>query len=125
MPHEGDCTAIDPVNEPDYNMRQIIKQSVLLEEHLNDERKRCGACIVKHFNHIMGLAEEAQSLAGQRIKEYPYLQESPCFYRKLYDKWLKCRNSSRTDRQCRFVADELRLRRRDLTKTYVLGGTYK
>jgi hypothetical protein len=50
--------------DPGYNMVNICKQSVLLEEHLNSERKRCPDCCKKHFLHIVGLAEEAQSLAG-------------------------------------------------------------
>ena len=35
------CDALDPVSDPRYNMQQIIKQSILLEEHLTNKNKRC------------------------------------------------------------------------------------
>ena len=57
------CSSIDPVSDPKYNMQQIVKQSILLEEHLANKNKRCRDCITKHFLHIIGLAEEAQMLA--------------------------------------------------------------
>ena len=50
------CDALDPVSDPRYNMQQIIKQSILLEEHLTNKNKRCRDCITKHFLHIIGLA---------------------------------------------------------------------
>jgi hypothetical protein len=56
------CGDIDPVMDPVYNMKEIVKQSIVLEEHINHERKRCKDCITKHFLHIVGLAEEAVSL---------------------------------------------------------------
>jgi len=31
------CDSIDPVSDPRYNMQQIIKQSILLEEHLTNK----------------------------------------------------------------------------------------
>lgn len=47
---------------PLYNLREICKQSALLEDHLNNERKRCSDCIRKHFLTIEALFEEAMSL---------------------------------------------------------------
>lgn len=38
------CGALDPVNDPDYNMRNIAKQSILLEEHLACKCKLCLTC---------------------------------------------------------------------------------
>lgn len=77
------CGALDPVMDPKYNMRQIVKQSILLEEHINNERKRCVDCITKHFLHIVGLAEEAISLdpATQCYKEVPGV------YTAIFDAW--------------------------------------
>ena len=34
------CGAIDPVSDPKYNMTQIIKQSILLEEHITNKNKK-------------------------------------------------------------------------------------
>ena len=43
------CDSLDPVSDPRYNMQQIIKQSILLEEHLTNKNKRCRDCITKTF----------------------------------------------------------------------------
>ena len=70
------CGALDPVSDPKYNMQQIVKQSILLEEHLTNKNKRCRDCITKHFQHIIGLAEEAQMLASSKCSKYPLMNES-------------------------------------------------
>lgn len=51
-----------PIMHPLYNMREICKQSALLEDHLNNPRKRCEDCIRKHFLTMEALFEEAVSL---------------------------------------------------------------
>ena len=82
------CDSIDPVSDPKYNMRQIIKQSILLEEHLANKNKRCRDCITKHFSHIIGLAEEAVMLACSDVNSYPYMLECPDYYNDLFNSWL-------------------------------------
>ena len=47
------CSAIDNVNDPAYNMKSVIKQTILLEEHLAEDNKYCKPCISKHFLHII------------------------------------------------------------------------
>jgi hypothetical protein len=83
------CKSIDPVSDPKYNMQQIVKQSILLEEHLANKNKRCRDCITKHFLHIIGLAEEAQMLATNKIEQYPLINECIEMYNILFNKWLK------------------------------------
>lgn len=51
-----------PIMEPSYNLREICKQLVLLEDHLFHPRKRCPDCIRKHLLFAEGLAEEAVTL---------------------------------------------------------------
>lgn len=51
-----------PVLRPIQNMRDIIKQMILLEDHLFQTQKRCKDCIRKHFLTIEGLAEECVTL---------------------------------------------------------------
>ena len=51
-----------PIMHPLYNLREICKQCALLEDHLNNPRKRCPDCIRKHFLTIEALFEEAVSL---------------------------------------------------------------
>lgn len=51
-----------PIMNPLFNMREICKQCILLEDHLFQTRKRCEDCCKKHFLTIEGLAEEAITL---------------------------------------------------------------
>ena len=51
-----------PIMSPLFNLREICKQMSLLEDHLNNVRKRCPDCIRKHFLTIEALFEEAVSL---------------------------------------------------------------
>jgi hypothetical protein len=51
-----------PVKHPLFNIREVCKQCVLLEDHLNCPGKRCPDCIRKHFLTIEALFEEASSL---------------------------------------------------------------
>lgn len=55
-----------PIMHPLYNLREVCKQSALLEDHLNNERKRCEDCIRKHFLTIEALFEEALSLDSKQ-----------------------------------------------------------
>jgi len=52
-----------PVHNPLYNMREMVKQILLLEDHLMHPRKRCMDCIRKHLLTIEALAEEAVTLS--------------------------------------------------------------
>lgn len=51
-----------PVMNPYFNMREICKQSILLEDHLFQKRKRCQDCVRKHLLTIEALAEELVTL---------------------------------------------------------------
>lgn len=58
----GAKTKLLPVMDPLYNMREICKQSILLEDHLFQKKKRCKDCCIKHQLTIEALAEEAITL---------------------------------------------------------------
>ncbi len=47
-----------PVMDPAFNLREIVKQMILLEDHLNQPLKRCPDCIGKHLLWWEALAEE-------------------------------------------------------------------
>lgn len=111
------CSALDPVNEPEYNMKNIVKQSILLEEHLAEDNKYCESCIVKHFQHIIGLAEEAVWLAGDKVGNYPNLDNSVGLYQKMFDKWINNRDDKNTRKH---VLTDLRENRRTLIDKYFL-----
>ena len=114
------CSSVDPVSDPKYNMQQIIKQSILLEEHLANKNKRCRDCIAKHFLHIIGLAEEAQMLATNRIDKFPLIEECIELYNKLFSKWIKNYDiDSSNNNNFLNCCDELRTMRKKLIAIYL------
>jgi len=117
------CGALDPVSDPKYNMQQIVKQSILLEEHLANKNKRCRDCITKHFLHIIGLAEEAQMLATNKIKEYPLINECVVLYNDLFHLWVEKYNTpgEQTVLAC---CDKLRVMRKKLIVVYFFDERY-
>jgi hypothetical protein len=113
------CGAVDPVSDPAYNMREIAKQSILLEEHLAESNKRCRDCIAKHFLHIQGLASEAQCLAGSGVARYPLMESNVAYYAAAFEAWLALRDAA--PERWLPVQDRLRARRKELVRLYVLG----
>jgi hypothetical protein len=119
------CDSIDPVSDPRYNMQQIIKQSILLEEHLTNKNKRCRDCITKHFLHIIGLAEEAQMLATNKIDKYPLINESVILYNELFKIWIKNKNlNGKDETYILFCTDKLRDHRKQLIVIYFFNEKY-
>jgi hypothetical protein len=51
-----------PIFEPVHNLRQVTKQLLLLEDHLNHPSQRCDDCIRKHLLTAEAYAEEAVGL---------------------------------------------------------------
>lgn len=76
-----------PIMSPLFNMREICKQVALLEDHLNQVRKRCPDCIRKHFLTIEALFEEAISL-DEDFKYMEYLEGKAEMCRLLQESWL-------------------------------------
>ena len=119
------CDSIDPVSDPRYNMQQIIKQSILLEEHLTNKNKRCRDCITKHFLHIIGLAEEAQMLATDKISNYPLINESVILYNELFKIWIKNKNlNGKDETYILYCTDKLRDHRKQLIVLYFFNEKY-
>lgn len=120
------CDSLDPVSDPRYNMQQIIKQSILLEEHLTNKNKRCRDCITKHFLHIIGLSEEAQMLATNKIEDYPLVNESVNLYNELFKIWIKNKNMNGKDESyILYCTNKLRDHRKQLIVLYFFDEKYK
>lgn len=115
------CGALDPVSNPAYNFQQIVKQSILLEEHITNKNKRCRDCITKHFLHIIGLAEEAQMLATNKCNKYPLINESVELYNELFKDWIKNKDD---DIKLLNICDKLRIHRKKLIAIYFFNDTY-
>ena len=120
------CDSLDPVSDPRYNMQQIIKQSILLEEHLTNKNKRCRDCITKHFLHIIGLSEEAQMLATNKIEKFPLINESVELYNELFKIWVKNKNLETPDEKyVLYCTNKLRDHRKQLIVLYFFDEKYK
>ncbi len=115
------CGALDPVSNPAYNFQQIVKQSILLEEHITNKNKRCRDCITKHFLHIIGLAEEAQMLATNRCNKYPLINESVELYNKLFNEWLRYKDD---EIHLLNICDKLRIHRKKLIAIYFFNDKF-
>ena len=77
-----------PVLDCRFNLREICKQSVLLEDHLTHEEKRCTDCCIKHFLALEGLCEEAITLDKTGETMYKY-QDLPKKIREIQNLWVQ------------------------------------
>ena len=94
-----------------------------MEEHLANKNKRCRDCITKHFLHIIGLAEEAQMLATNKIDQYKLINECVELYNKLFQMWLK--QGSSAEHKALNCCDELRTMRKKLIAVYFFDDEYE
>jgi len=90
-----------PVMDPRFNLREICKQCVLLEDHLTHDDKRCSDCSIKHFLALEGLAEEALTLDKEGIL-CENAKDLPRRIRELQIFWMKNPN------KCHEVSQRLR-----------------
>lgn len=127
VPHTGGCSMtgtkaggkgscadnpdIAPVMEASFNAVQIIKQSLLLEDHLNKEETRCPECMLKHILTMIALAEEAISLADNKEDE-KVMQDAAHFYNGVMER-IRAK-----DDECS-VAGELRAKRKEMMARYM------
>lgn len=51
-----------PIMEPAFNLREVAKNLLLLEDHLFHNGKRCPDCCIKHSLLIDGLLDESKTL---------------------------------------------------------------
>lgn len=99
-----------PVLRPGQNMRDIIKQFAMLEDHLYQPQKRCKDCIRKHFLTIEGLAEECATLCKPR-NILPESRKIASTARVLHHVW---EQRPKDPKVAEFVAGKLRKVRKGL-----------
>lgn len=112
---KSSCTAKDPVNDPLYNIKQVIIQTLLLEEHLADNNKYCKPYVVKHLLLNIGYLIEAKWMACDKINNYPLLEDSIDLYNSLFDNWLKNKDNKDVILE---TLTKLRKRRQELIEIY-------
>ena len=89
-------TTLLPVLDSNFNLREICKQCILLEDHLTQKEKRCEDCCIKHFLAIEALSEEALGLdKGKEI--LTKIEDLPHKVRKIQKKWLEDKNKNAHD----------------------------
>jgi hypothetical protein len=104
--------------DPAFNMREILKQMILLEDHLVQTEKRCRDCINKHFLAIEALAEEAITLSSPARKNCPLELDSLVgTVRGLHHRYGHT-IGNREEMLC--IASELRTLRKSLMPKYAL-----
>lgn len=102
-----DYEALLPVMDPQFNLREICKQCILLEDHLCHDEKRCFDCCIKHFLTIEALAEEAITL-DKTSQHADKIQKLPTQIRNLQAKW-----HQDPEKNSQAVSQELRKIRKD------------
>ena len=100
-----------PVLDYKFNMREICKQCILLEDHLAHTEKRCPDCCIKHFLALEALSEEAIQLDKKNEGEQT-MQTLPERIRKIQKNWYK--NPSKNAIKC---GQDLREIRKELMET--------
>ena len=100
-----------PIMSPLYNLREICKQVALLEDHLNQPRKRCPDCIRKHFLTIEALFEEAITL-DKEFKYGQYLDGKAQDVRNLQGAWLDTKDTPNAHEAYLMIAQALRQMRK-------------
>lgn len=97
-----------PVLDCHFNLREICKQSILLEEHLTQPEKRCTDCCIKHFLALEGLSEEAISLDKEQ-KGPPIMKDLPTLIRSIQKHWYTNpdKNSHSCSQQLRSIRKSL------------------
>ena len=105
---------LHPILDPKFNFREVAKQCLLLEDHLNNIQKRCLDCIRKHFLIIDGLIEESVSLEKDNA-----LRDQ---YRELYLKWVEMQkeyaNAPTSSENLDNISKKIRLFRKPLVEKY-------
>lgn len=73
IPDAGTCSVCSaannkllPIMDPKFNLREVAKHLILLEDHLFHEGKRCPDCILKHCYTIDAFLDEGLTLDKER-----------------------------------------------------------
>ena len=65
-----------PILDPMFNIREAVKNMILLEDHVMENRRRCLQCCKKHSLLIEAFLEEAISLDKKnRLSSFPIRQD--------------------------------------------------
>lgn len=103
----------DPVD----NIKNVVKQTILLEEHIIEKNNVCHECIITHFLHCLGLLEEAIKIANKNVRKYPRLEEAFELYKELFEEWSK---NKQNPESLQNISEKLRDMRKKLMEQYYI-----
>jgi hypothetical protein len=101
-----------PIMNPLFNLREIVKQMALLEDHLNNARKRCPDCIRKHFLTIEAFFEETISL-DKKFQYVGLLEGKADLMRDLQGCWLDLKDTEQSQIAYLVISQVLRKIRKE------------
>ncbi len=73
-----------PLMDPAFNLREVVKNLILLEDHLLHEDRRCPDCIKKHLLAAEAFADESASLS--EMGENPVPSGTSTSLRNVWDR---------------------------------------
>lgn len=115
----GTCSASScaphDVNNPEYNIHEVIKNTLLIEGHLAERNKYCKNCLVKHYLISIAYLSEGIWMAGNKCKSYPKLEDSLKFYEDNFKQWYSDMDN---DTNRLNALENLREWRRDMIQLY-------
>jgi len=114
----GKDKKLDKILDPQFNLREVAKNSILLEDHLFQKARQCNDCIKKHCLLIEGFLEEAITL--DKKKQYTQeLDEYLAQFRSIFlDLAKKLNEGDLTVDECRDFAQKLRQFRKPICQKY-------
>lgn len=108
-----------PVLRPIMNLREVIKQMILLEDHLFQKEKTCTDCCNKHFLTIEALLEEARTLCNcDDVDLRTVIGDTPARIRVLHHAWSNCKKEGMSACDTFPIVAELRQLRKRFMKEY-------
>jgi len=109
-------TKLLPIMDPKFNLREVAKHLILLEDHLFHKGKRCPDCILKHCYTIDAFLDEGITLDKEMkyIDTTLYTQDQFKNISKSLENAVASNNL--TDDSCCKYAQQLRKLRKPLVK---------
>ena len=113
----GSNKKLAPIMDPRFNLREVVKQLLLLEDHVYHEDRTCKDCVYKHLNLIDAFIEECITLD----KKKEYIQECEEFSKKFRVIFKELTNGTLDRNKCLDAAQKIRILRKPLLQKY---GTF-
>lgn len=102
-----------PILDPMFNLKEVSKHLILLEDHLFQQGRRCKDCIIKHMYTIEAFLEEAITLDtnGENVK---LIEDVYSEFKNIEKEIINVINSSEGNAQIHSIAQRLRNIRKPL-----------